>query len=257
MKRRAITSPLGSWRRYRAAKASSKACRGLRYLIASVGLAYVFLLSFPQALFGYEISHKNFKVYSRQSLDPNIHAILDRVDVRLSASGIHDEGLRPRIFIAGSHGLFKILSLYVGGNSFAKGYLALPTNNIFVNKSDVVHDLVFRDAQVDRQRSLSGVIAHEVTHLLVRKKYGYFRNLTLPAWKQEGYSEYVAGETLLDYQTGVRMWKEHPTDDSGYRYFKYYMLVKYLIDVKKLNAEDVFGRHFDVHALEKEVLSSL
>ena len=101
------------------------------------------------------------------------------------------------------------------------------------------------------------MIAHEVTHLLVREKFGYMRNLMLPAWKQEGYSEYVTGGTLLDYETGVRKWKERPTNDAGYRYFKYYMLVKYLIDVRKLSVEDVFTGDFDQQTLEREVLSRL
>ena len=111
-------------------------------------------------------------------------------------------------------------------------------------------------AQVDRDRSLSGVIAHEVTHLLIRNRFGYLKDLTLPAWKREGYSEYVAGGTLLDYETGMRRWKKNPADDSGYRYFKYYMLVKHLIGVKKLSVEEVFTRAFDVQSLEREVLIS-
>ena len=48
-------------------------------------------------------------------------------------------------------------------------------------------------------RSLSGVIAHEITHLLIRKKFGYWRNLTMPTWKKEGYAEYVAGGSTLPY----------------------------------------------------------
>ena len=231
--------------------------RYLQYLLASVGLAYLFLLFFPQVLFANEITHDTFTVYSREPLDPNIHAVLDKVEARLSASGIDDKGFNPRIFISDSHGLYALLSLYVGSNSFAKGYLALPTNNVFVNRCDVAHDLVFRDAPAYRERSLSGVIAHEVTHLFVREKFGYLRNLTLPEWKQEGYSEYVAGGTLLDDETGVRKWKENPADSSGYRYFKDYMLVKYLIDVKKMSVEELFNRDFDVASLEKEVLSGL
>jgi hypothetical protein len=31
---------------------------------------------------------------------------------------------------------------------------------------------------------------------------------------------------------------------GGYRHFKYYMLVKYLIDVKRLRVEEVFTRNF-------------
>jgi hypothetical protein len=231
--------------------------KALRYLLVSATMVYGFVLCFPQVLFAYEVSHDDFKVYSREPLDPNIHAILDDVEGKLSASGIHDKDLRPRIFLFDSHRHYAWLSLYVGSNSFAKSYPALPTDNIFVNKSDVARDLVFRDAEMSRSRSLRGVLAHEVTHLLVREKFGYFTNLTLPAWKQEGYSEYVAGGTLLDHETGVRMWREHPTDDTGYRYFKYYMLVSYLLDRKKLSVEEMFIRDFDRPTLEGEVLDSL
>ena len=252
-----VSDALTSSRQRLTAKARSKPYRVLRYLIASSGLAYIFLLSFPQALFAFETSHNSFRVYSREPLDPNIHAVLDSVEAKLSASGIDDAGLEPRIFLCNSHGLYAFLSLYVGSTSFAKGYLALPGDNVFVNRSDAPHDLVFRAARLKDERSLSGVIAHEVTHLLVRKKLGYLKNLMLPAWKQEGYSEYVAGGTLLTAEDGVGRWKANPTDDSGYKYFKYYMLVKYLIDIKKLNVEEIFTRDFDVPSLEREVLRSL
>jgi hypothetical protein len=64
--RRAMTAALSTGRRYRA----SRSYRTLRYLLASPGLAYVMLLSFPQLLFGYEVSHNNFKVYTREPIDP-------------------------------------------------------------------------------------------------------------------------------------------------------------------------------------------
>jgi hypothetical protein len=229
----------------------------LRYVAAAATLSYIGLLSFPQVLFARETAHGNFEVRSREPLDPNIHRILDNVEAKLSASAINDKALKPRIVMSSSHGLYSLLSLHVGSNSFAKGFPVLPTSNVFVNKSDVARDLVFRDAPSNNERSLSGVIAHEVTHLLVRKKFGYLRNLTFPAWKREGYCEYVAGGTLLDHETGARMWKEHPDNDTGYRYFKYYMVVKHLIEDKKLSVEDVFTRSFDVQSLEREVLSSL
>jgi len=245
--RRALSSALTAYRPYKA----------FRYVFLSAALGYISLLSFPGILFAHEISHDNFKVYSREPLHSNIHEILGSVEAKLSASAMNDQELEPRIFISNSYGLYAFLSMYVGSNSFAKVYPALPTSNVLVNESDVAHDLVFRDARTDRERALSGVIAHEVTHLIVRKHFGYLRNITLPAWKREGYSEYVAGGTLLDHDTGVRRWKHNPANDSGYRYFKYYMLVKYLIDIKKLRAEDVFTRHFDVPSLEREVLGSL
>ena len=152
--------------------------------------------------------------------------------------------------------LYASLSLYLGSNSFGKGFGALPTTNVFINACDLDKDLVFRDAPAYNSRSLSGVIAHEVTHLLVRNRFGYFRNLTLPVWKKEGYAEYAGGSTLpLD--TGVRMWKARPNDDTGYQYFKYYMIVRYLLEHEKVSVDDLLTRDFDVTALADAVLKTL
>src|SRR5262245_54196105 len=111
-----------------------------------------------------------------------------------------------RIFLTGGFDVYALLSLYVGRNSFGKSYAALPTDNVFINQADAANDLVFRSAPAS-ERSLSGVIAHEITHLWMRKRFGYWRNLAMPVWKKEGYAEYVAGGSTLDYQTGLRLWK--------------------------------------------------
>ncbi|HTG93140.1 MAG TPA: hypothetical protein VL866_11165, partial [Pyrinomonadaceae bacterium] len=139
----------------------------------------------------------------------------------------------------------------------AKGYAMLPTDNIFMNKSDIAQDLVFRNSSANNSRSFSGVIAHETTHLLIRKRFGYWRNLTMPTWKKEGYAEYVAGGATLSYEAGVKMWKDNPKDGTGYQYFKYYMLVKYLLEQEKISVDDLFNRDYDVAALEEKVLRTL
>src|SRR6185369_6594848 len=159
--------------------------------------------------------------------------------------------------LTGSHRFYKVLSLNVGATSFGKGFALLPTSNVFINAADVDRNMVFRPAPVNNQRSLSGVVSHEITHLVIRNKFGYIKNVTMPAWKKEGYCEYVGGGPTLDYETGVRLWKANPNDDSGYQYFKYYMLVKYLLDTEKLSVDDLFTRDIDRSALESKVLTSL
>jgi hypothetical protein len=79
----------------------------------------------------------------------------------------------------------------------------------------------------------------------------------MPAWKKEGYAEYVAGGSTLAYEAGVKMWKANPRDGTGYQYFKYYMLVKYLLEQEKISVDDLFKRDFDVAALEQKVLTTL
>jgi len=225
--------------------------------LTAVAIVYLALLFFPQVLFAHEISYRNLKVYSREPLDQNIYAVLDRVESRLATSEINNQEVKPKIFLTNGFRLYALLSLYLGSNSFGKGYAALPTNNIFINKSDLAKDLVFRNAPANNERSLSGVIAHETTHLLISKKFGYWRNLSMPVWKKEGYAEYVAGGSTLSYETGVKMWKANPQDGTGYQYFKYYMLVKFLLEHDRLSVDDLFNRDIDVQSLEERVLKSL
>jgi len=183
--------------------------------------------------------------------------VIDSAEAKLAASEINTDEIKPRIFLTNSHRLYAVMSLFIGGNSFGKGYAMLPTDNIFINKADLGRDLVYRDAEANNQRTLSGVIAHETTHLLIRKKFGYWKNLRFPVWKREGYCEYVAGGSTLSYETGVRMWKEKPRDGTGYQYFKYYILVNYLLEHDKLSVEELFNRDIDVQALETKVLNTL
>jgi len=253
----ALSSAWDAYRRYRAAKAKSKLYRTARYLFLGFAAAYVFLLCYPQVLFAHQITYKNFTVYSREPLDQNVYALLDKVEATLAKSEINDNAVRPKIFLTNSQQLYSALSLYIGANSFGKGMAALANNNVFINTADVSKDLVFRKAPEFSSRSLSSVVSHEVTHLLVRQKFGYVKNLTMPAWKKEGYAEYVAGGSTVDFATGVQRWKANPNNDTGYQYFKYYMLVKYLLDTEKLSVEDLFNRDFDRPALEAKVLGSL
>ena len=190
-------------------------------------------------------------------MDQNINVVLDKAEARLKSSSINDDNVKPRVFLTNSYRLYRGFSLNLGWNSFGKGYALLPTSNVFINKSDLASDTVFRDTASNNTRSLSGVIAHEVTHLLIRNRYGYWRNVMMPAWKKEGYAEYVAGGSTLSYEEGVKLWKGNPKDGTGYQYFKYYMLVKYLLEQEKISVDDLFNREFDVTALEGKVLKAL
>ena len=252
-----LSSAFDAYRRYRAAKAKSKLYRAVRYALYSLVATYVLLLCFPQVLFAHQVTYRNFTVYSRQPLDQSVYVMLDKVEARLATSEINNTQVRRKIFLTNSQRLYSMLSLYLDANSFGKGFGILPTNNVFINEADVARDLVFRKAPAFNQRSLSEVVAHEVTHLLIREKFGYVKNVTMPAWKREGYAEYVSGGTTIDYATGVNLWKTNPQNDRGYQYFKYYMLVKYLMDHDKLTVEQLFTRDFNQAELETKVLSTL
>ena len=248
---------LDSYRELRAAKAKSKAYRIARYAFLLIAAAFVFLLVYPQVLFAHEVSYKNFTVYSREPIGQDVYALLDKVEVQLQASQINDTSVKPKIFLTNSQKLYSFLSLYIGGNSFGKGFPLLPTSNVFINEADIGRDLVFRKAPANNQRSLSGVISHEITHLHLRKHLGYVKNVTAPTWKKEGYCEYVAAGSTLDYETGVKLWKANPNNDTGYQYFKFYLLVKHLLEKEGMTVQDFLNRDIDRAELEAKVLNTL
>lgn len=252
--RKVINPTLNAYRQYRAAKAKSKAYKVLRYFVTAVFVAYLLTICFPQYLFAHEVRYQNFKVYSREPFDKRIYKVLDDAEARLSKSTIYDRAISRRVFLTNSHGLYAFLS-NKAFRSFANSVPLI--NNILINKSEVADDLVFLNRPKHNKRSLSGVIAHEVAHLFIRNKVGVVRTSLMPTWKNEGYCEYVAGDSTITYEEGVELWKENPNDDSKYRYFKYHMMVKYLLETEKLSIEDVFNRDFDIRDLGAKVFRNL
>jgi hypothetical protein len=254
--KKAIISTLNAYRQHRAAKAISKAYRIFRYSLTAIFAAYLLTICFPQYLFAHNVAYKNFKVYSREPLDENIYKVLDDAQARLSKSSIYDGEINRRVFLTNGFGMYAFLSSKTSFRSFAS--TALGIDNIYVNKSDAANDLVFRNRPENNSRSLSGVIAHEVTHLFIKKRVGYARNvLSLPTWKTEGYCEYIAGDSTITLEEGIKRWKENPGDDSKYFTIKYHLMVKYLLETEKLTIDDVFNREFDEKDLAAKVFSSL
>jgi hypothetical protein len=215
-------------------------------VLSVAGVAYLLLLSFPQALFAYSTEHGKFRVHSREPLTPEIEKVLDTAEARLQTSPIYDDDVRRDIYLTNGFGMYAFLS-HKAYKSFANSVPFI--NNVFINKTDVPADRVFVNRPENNSRSLSGVIAHETVHLFIRKRYGTVSATLMPTWKNEGYCEYVAGDSTITIEEGIRRWKESPSDDTGYRYTKYRLMVKQLLDNEKITVDEFFKGDFD----EKQV----
>ena len=66
------------------------------------------------------------------------------------------------------------------------------------------------------------------------------------------YRRYRAART----RTGANRALRH-LPGTGYQYFKYYMLVRYLLEHDKLGVDALVDRDFDIQSLEQRVLDSL
>jgi hypothetical protein len=215
-------------------------------VVSVVALVYLALLYFPQPLFGFSTTHGRFQVYSREPLPPEIDKVLDSAETRLQTSPIYDETVSRPVYLTGGFKMYAFFS----PKAFRSFANSLPfINNIYVSNTDVANDRVFVNRDSHNMRSLSGVIAHETTHLFIRNRYGTLNASLMPTWKNEGYCEYVAGDSTISFDEGLALWRSNPNDDSGYRYLKYHAMIKYLLENEHLSVDDIFTRELN----EKEI----
>ncbi len=245
-----LSSTFNAYRKYRNFTKTNKTYKAVSYSLITIMGIYCLILIFPQFLFAHEVSYKNFNVYSRQPLGENLSRVLDSAEARLTKSPIYNKDLPENILIADTHGFYKFLTL----KSYSFGSTIPVIGHSRINKSDVENDLVFRDSPEPNKRSLSGVIAHETMHNQLREYFGLAKYLKIPRWKDEGYCEYIAGETTIGFEEGVKLWKENPDDDS---YFKYHQMVKYLLDDEKISVEELFSKNFDEKDLSAKVFAKI
>ena len=59
-------------------------------------------------------------------------------------------------------------------------------------------------------RTLSGVIAHETTHIMIANHLGELRSAMLPTWQPEGYADHVARESSLTDAEAAGLRKTEP-----------------------------------------------
>lgn len=223
-------------------------------VISVVAVAYLLLITFPQALFAYSADHGKFRVYSREPIGPEIEKILDAAETRLRTSPIYDAEDRRDLYLTGGFGMYAFLS-HKAYDSLAH---SVPfVDNVFINKTDIHAELVYVNRPQDNSRSLSDVIAHETAHLFVRKRYGTVPSMLMPTWKVEGYCEYVAGESTVPLDEGIRRWRESPADDTGFRYTKYHLMMKHLLENEKLSVEEVFDRDLDEKVVAEKTFAAL
>jgi hypothetical protein len=214
---------------------------------------YIALIAFPYPFFSHEVHLENIAVYSDQAISPALLSILNDVEERLRRSPLNHPTLQHRLFICNNSWLFTFLAntdYRAGGVN--KTWL---NQNIFLRRSDIGENRVIGPSgrAVSGERTLAYFITHEIAHSLEAHLLGRYAYLRLPAWKREGYADYVArdsefafAERLADFQIN-----DPAMDPRGSGlYLRYELFVAYLLDVAHLPPEEMLTDSFDETALE-------
>jgi hypothetical protein len=218
--------------------------RILQRCTVSLIAIYLLLVAFPQPLYPYKASHRNFVVYSDTPVGDEIRVVIDRASALLETSPAYDSTSVQTIFL--SRGWTK-LHLFAGTWFGAFAVRSPLRGHIFIGGADPREDRTTRSTERHNERPLSSVLAHEAMHNLLR---AHPHGRGLPTWKEEGYAEYVAGESSFEYEDGIRLLKNGEVDRSmSFRYFTYRMMVAYMLEERGVLFSEFLRTPYDSNAI--------
>ncbi len=174
-----------------------------RAAFALLGLLLVSPIAAPQLLaFPYSGQIGAHRVYSEAPVTPEVQRVVARADALASRSPIAVQPADTPIFLTQGGWRWAWLTLNWRG-TFA---ITRPlTENIVVNRSNAAADAVYNGGQSGGRRTLSGTIAHEMTHNAIRRRFGQLADFKYPIWLREGYCDYVAGGGSLSDEEARRL----------------------------------------------------
>ena len=223
-------------------------------ILTVLAVLYAGLHVFPQTLFAYSVTVDGITIYSRAPLPPEAASCAARAAELLKQSELAVPGRHERVFVCDSPWLFRLF--YPASRAFA---FSVPvTDNVFIAAADFSTDIATRPGADFNTRSFSSVVAHEITHGLIRHRLGLVRGIRLPAWVDEGYCDYVARESSFPEADGLRLLasgQSHPS--MSYRYFTYRQMVRYLVEHQHLTFSQVVARANESAAVATEAREAL
>ena len=214
--------------------------------------AYLILFLFPQIAFGNKLEYKSFIIYSHSQLDKNIFTVLDSAGSLISCSEFYKiKTGQHKIYLCNN---FLEYSFFAPTQRQAFAFNNPLTNNILLSKSNILQNRVERNGNENNFRTLSGTIAHEVTHTLLKNYLGFIKYMGLDTWKNEGYSDLIAKESSFDFIKGINFLCNYKNSSlPSFKYFKYRLYIEYLIKDKKLSFNEIVHCNFTLKQLDKDV----
>jgi hypothetical protein len=172
-------------------------------LIAGLIVIYVTASLFqPQLLlFPHHRTIGGTTLYSDTPIPDSAGTVIGRADALVRRSAIFEpDVLSHPVFLTDGGWRWHLLSFQTL-TAFAQ---TRPLSDaIVVNRSSLARDTVW--SGTGGERSLSGVLAHERTHALIRQRFGLVASAAYPVWAVEGYCDHVAGSSTLSDDAAARM----------------------------------------------------
>ena len=175
------------------------------FLVAALSLIGAYFLAAlfhpPLLMFPHVRMVGETRVYSDAPIPDEIVGVIGRADALVRTSPLFRPDVLERPVYLTDGGLrWRLLT-------FSSQAIAISrplAETIVVNRSNIATDEVWDSVNPEPARDLSGVIAHERTHVLIRQRFGLLRSRLYPTWVVEGYCDHVSGSgSLSDAEAAV------------------------------------------------------
>ena len=209
-----------------------------------VGLLVTFMLN-PILLYAHRTAFGNYSVYHNKPIDKSFPLRLKQADSIIRFSELYDPALKMDICLKDGSAYPAFIKKVMGKDMLSSFY------NKMVFTGDVVN---YQDNYIEldgHKWNLTQMLAHASVHCLEFHAYGLLKANPIgrhPAWKWEGYPEYIARRTPqnIDLQTGIRtlLQAEHANNNGWITlpdntedmtvFYGYRLLVQYCMEIKHL-----------------------
>jgi hypothetical protein len=185
--------------------AARRARRLLNRFGTVVGLLLIAVHLFPVLIFRNAFAAEGVTLRARDPLTAQSNQRIAEAMDLVRRSELYVAGRSEQIALCNSHALF--VALAPGhGDSFA--YSIPVTDHMFIADANIERDLCRSATDQFNRRRLSSVMAHEITHGLIRHRLGLVPSMRLPSWIAEGYPDYVASESSFPEERGLQLLRE-------------------------------------------------
>ena len=224
------------------------------WILTGIGCSYLIITFFPTFLFANKLEYKNFSVYYHSN-DININElklVLDKSEKLLKGTELFKIGITQDIFICSSYNEF---TFFAPISRKAYGINNPISQNIFLTKSSISGNYILRNGDENNKYSLSGVIAHETVHSLLRNELGLLKYKLLPLWKNEGYCDFIANESSFDEKKGLTdiCNDEVNSESASFKYFKFRKITQYLFEDRKVSLNKYLDEDFDLENINNNL----
>jgi hypothetical protein len=192
-------------------------------------------------------------VHAREPLPDEARTIVDDALQRIARSPFYDPADRYHVYLTGTSAWHGILTGNAPGSGFTNCWA-----NVFVRRADVANNRVFAADGREKggERTLSYILAHELTHAMTLRALGIRHFAALAAFQKEGYADYVGFAHVVDLAAGraalVRGDPRMNVSSSGL-YARYELLVAYLLQRRHLSARQLLSEPLSRTRIEAEL----